>query len=174
VTDDKDAMQYLAFRVANGDFAIPIACVREIVECGAITRVPHAPACVRGVTNLRGTVIPVIDLAIKFGMPEVVLTRFTCIVVVEVDFKGQWSAMGVLADTVTEVMHLGAADVEPPPSFGTRVQSEYLAGLGRLHDQFVLLLDTEKLLSPEELGTTLALPNLDSLRGRPNPDAPRG
>jgi purine-binding chemotaxis protein CheW len=108
-------------------------------------------------------VIPVIDLAIKFGMPEVVLTRFTCIVVVEVDFKDQWSAMGVLADTVTEVMSLGASEIEPPPSFGTRVQSEYLSGLGRLHEQFVLLLDVERLLSPAELSTTLALPDLDAL-----------
>lgn len=143
--------QYLGFFLAGDEYAIGILRVKEIIEYETVTRVPATPPWVRGVMNLRGSVVPVIDLAVKFGLPPSVVTRRTCIVVVETDLDGERVVMGVMADSVSQVLDVAPGDVEPPPAFGTAVRVDYLLGLGRLKDRFVLLLDIDRVLSAAEL-----------------------
>lgn len=143
--------QYLGFTLAGEACAIRVLDVKEIIEYAVVTRVPTTPPWVRGVMNLRGRVVPVIDLAVKFGLPESPVTRRTCIVVVEVELDGEPAVMGLVVDSVSQVMELPPSDVLPPPRFGTSVRVEYLLGLGRLADRFVLLLDIDRVLSAAEL-----------------------
>jgi len=142
--------QYLSFQVAGESYAVGVLQAREIIEFTTVTRVPHAPPAVRGVINLRGSVVPVVDLALKFGLPASGVGRRTCVVIVECTIDGEATVMGVMADAVNHVLDLGPADIEPAPSFGTRVRTEYLKGMGKLDGRFVLLLDMDKLLSAEE------------------------
>jgi len=142
--------QYLSFQVAGESYAVGVLQAREIIEYTTVTRVPHAPVAVRGVINLRGSVVPVVDLAVKFGLPQSEIGRRTCVVIVECTIDGESMVMGVMADAVNHVLDLGPADIEPAPSFGTRVRAEYLKGMGKLEQGFVLLLDMDKLLSGQE------------------------
>ena len=143
--------QYLTFLTAGEEYAISIVKVSEIVEYEAVTTVPGAPAWIRGVTNLRGRVVPVVDLAVKFGLPASRLTKFSCIVITEVTFQGENLTMGVLADSVSQVIDLSADEIEQTPPFGTRVKTEYLLGMGALGKKFCLILDIDKVLSADEL-----------------------
>ncbi|GMT96385.1 chemotaxis protein CheW [Corallococcus caeni] len=142
---------YLSFMLAGEEYAVGLLRVREIIEYRPVTRVPGMPAAVQGVINLRGSVVPVVDLAVKFGLPPRPITRWSCFVIVEVALDGQQTVLGLLTDTVREVLELGPADIEPPPAFGTRVRLEFLRGMGRHNDGFILLLDLDRLLSLEEL-----------------------
>lgn len=142
--------QFLSFSVAGSDFAVGILQVKEILQYEPITRVPSVPASIRGVINLRGTVVPVVDLAVKLGLAETPVTPRTCILIVEVALGTDRTVMGVLADAVSEVLELGDGDIEPPPPFGTRVRVDYLTGMGKLGKGFVLLLDLDRALSAEE------------------------
>ncbi|MCP3057687.1 chemotaxis protein CheW [Myxococcus sp. K38C18041901] len=142
---------FLSFMLAGEEYGVGILRVREIIEHRPITRVPGMPAAVQGVINLRGSVVPVVDLAVKFGLPPRPITRWTCFVIVEVSLDGRQSAMGLLADSVSEVLELGPEDIEQPPAFGTRVRLDFLLGLGRHEDTFILLLDLDRLLSVAEL-----------------------
>jgi len=142
--------QFLSFSVAGSDFAVGILQVKEILQYEPITRVPSVPASIRGVINLRGTVVPVVDLAVKLGLAETPVTPRTCILIVEVSLGTDRTVMGVLADAVSEVLELGDGDIEPPPPFGTRVRVDYLTGMGKLGKGFVLLLDLDRALSAEE------------------------
>src|SRR5512140_205250 len=137
--------QYLSFTLAGGDYAVGILQVKEILQYESVTRVPGVPASVRGVINLRGAVVPVIDLAVKFGLPPMPVTKRTCVLIVEVALEGERTVMGVLADAVKEVLELGGKDVEPPPSFGTQVKVEYITGLAKVGKGFVLLLDLDRI-----------------------------
>jgi purine-binding chemotaxis protein CheW len=150
-TEDTATTQYLAFFLAGDECAIGILRVKEIIEFDSVTRVPATPPWVRGVMNLRGSVVPVIDLAVKFGLPPSTVTRRTCIVVVETDLEGERVVMGVMADSVSQVLDVAPEDIEPAPAFGTSVRVDYLLGLGRLKDRFVLLLDIDRVLSAAEL-----------------------
>lgn len=143
--------QYLSFFVAGEEYALGILQVREIIEYETVTRVPGAPAWIRGVTNLRGSVLPVIDLAVKFGLPPSTLQRRSCVVVVEVSLQGDKLVLGVLADAIGQVVELGAGDVEPPPAFGAPVRVDYLQGLGRAGKKFILLLDIDRVLTGQEI-----------------------
>ena len=142
--------QYLTFQVADAEYGVGILQVREIIEYDTITRVPHAPAAVRGVINLRGSVVPVVDLAVKFGLPESRITKRSCVIVVECVLDGELTVMGVLCDAVSQVIDLTAADIEPAPAFGSRVRIEFLRGMGKVGGKFVLLLDLDRLLSAQE------------------------
>ncbi|RKH65885.1 chemotaxis protein CheW [Corallococcus llansteffanensis] len=142
---------YLSFMLAEEEYAVGLLRVREIIEYRPVTRVPGMPVAVQGVINLRGSVVPVVDLAVKFGLPPRPITRWSCFVIVEVTLDGQQTVLGLLADTVREVLELGGDDIEPPPAFGTRVRLEFLRGMGRHNDTFILLLDLDRLLSLEEL-----------------------
>lgn len=143
--------QYLCFRLAGEECAIGILRVREIIEYDTVTKVPAMPPWVRGVMNLRGGVVPVIDLTVKFGLPESPVSNRTCIVIVEVALDGEPAVMGIVVDAVSQVLELSPADIEPPPAFGTSVRVDYLLGLGKFGDRFVLLLDIDRVLSAAEL-----------------------
>lgn len=150
-TTASEQAQYLGFFVAEEEYAIGILRVREILEYDTVTRVPTTPRSIRGVINLRGRVVPVVDLAVKLGLPESVVTRRTCIVVVEVDLEGERTVMGVLADSVSQVLDLAADAIEPPPHFGTGLRVDCILGMGRTDRKFVLLLDIDKALASDEL-----------------------
>lgn len=148
---DVELNQYLTFSIAEEEYAIGVLQVREILEYDTVTRVPSTPPWIRGVINLRGGVVPVVDLAVKLGLPERTLTRRTCIVVVEIELAGESALLGVLADAVNQVVDILPGDVEPPPAFGTRVRVDYLKGMGRAGRKFVLMLDIDRVLSTDEL-----------------------
>jgi purine-binding chemotaxis protein CheW len=141
--------QYLTFQLAGEEYAVGILQVREILRYEEVTRVPTAPASIRGVLNLRGSVVPVADLAVRMGMPETPVTRRTCIVIVEVMLEEEPVVMGIIAEAVSQVMDLAPADIEPPPAFGPRIRIDFLRGLARMGDRFALLLDLDLLLSTE-------------------------
>lgn len=143
--------QYLTFMMAGEEYAIGILQVREIIEYDIVTTVPRTPKWVRGVINLRGAVVPVVDLAVKFGLEQKPVTRTTCIVIVETQFEEQTTIIGVIADSVSQVMDLTADDIQPVPEFGTRVKVDYLLGMAQLAKKFVLLLDVDRVLSTDEL-----------------------
>jgi purine-binding chemotaxis protein CheW len=148
--------QYLTFQVADAEYGVGILKVREIIEYDTVTRVPHAPVAVRGVLNLRGAVVPVVDLAVKFGLPASTVTKRSCVIVVECLLDGEHTVMGVLADAVSQVIDLAPTDIEPAPAFGARVRVEFLQGMGKLGGRFVLLLDLDRLLSTAETAVALA------------------
>ncbi len=143
--------QYLTFFLGDEEYAIGLLRLRQILDWRAPTRVPTVPECIRGVINLRGQVVPLVDLGIKFGEGERAPGRTTSIVIVELAIDGTPTLMGVIADRVHQVIELGEADIEPPPPFGTRVRVDFLVGLGKVADRFVLLLDVDKVLSEHEL-----------------------
>jgi purine-binding chemotaxis protein CheW len=142
--------QYLTFLLAGEEYAIGILKVKEIIEYDTVTTVPKTPRWVRGVINLRGTVVPVLELGLKFGLEERPVTKTTCIVIVEGQVGGQSSLMGVLADAVSQVMEIAAEDIREVPAFGTRIKVDYLQGMAQLGKKFVLLLDIDKVLSADE------------------------
>src|ERR1700728_1606948 len=146
-----NTVQYLTFLTAGEEYAVGIVKVSEIVEYEAVTTVPNTPVWIRGVTNLRGRVVPVVDLAAKFGLPHSNISKFSCIIITEVMFQGEKLTMGVLADSVSQVVELSADEIEAPPPFGTRVKTEYLFGMGPLGKKFCLILDIDKVLSADEL-----------------------
>jgi purine-binding chemotaxis protein CheW len=147
--------QYLTFFIRREEYAVSILRVKEIIEYETVTRVPTTPLHVRGVINLRGAVLPVVDLAAKFGHPESEPSRTTCIVVVETQLRGQTIVVGVVADAVSEVVALPAGQIEPPPPFGTNVHVDFLVGMGKLDGRLVLVLDIDRILSPVELQETI-------------------
>jgi purine-binding chemotaxis protein CheW len=144
------AGQFLTFFIAGEEYATTILKIREVVEFDTITVVPNTPAWIRGVINLRGSVLPVVDLAVKFGLPPSTISKFTCVVVAEVASGDVFMTMGMLADSVSQVIEFTAKDVEEPPPFGTRVKIEYLRGMGRMGKKFCQILDIDKVLSADE------------------------
>jgi purine-binding chemotaxis protein CheW len=149
-TETGERKQYLSFVLAGADYAVGILTVKEILQYETLTRVPTTPASVRGVLNLRGAVVPVVDLAVKFGLPETAITRLTCVLIVEVRLEGEPTIMGIMADSVSEVIEFSDADVEPAPAFGTQVRVDFLHGMGKLDKKFVLLLDLDRVISASE------------------------
>jgi chemotaxis signal transduction protein len=149
--------QYLTFFLADEEYAVSIQRVKEIIEYTAVTKVPKVPVWIRGVINLRGNVVPVVDLAVRFGMEERPITKTTCIVIVEVEQESERTTMGVLADAVNQVIDLDPKDIEEPPAFGTRVRLEYLSGMGKLGKKFALILNIDRVLSAAELLTVATL-----------------
>ncbi|HYO59540.1 chemotaxis protein CheW [Archangium sp.] len=143
--------QYLGFSLAGETYAIELLRIREIIEHVPITRVPGMHPAVLGVINLRGRVVLVMDLAVKMGLGPRPITRWTCFVIVEALLDGERTLLGLVADSVSEVIDLGPDDLEPPPPFGTRAPVDYLRGLGRQAQRFILLLDLDRVLSEEEL-----------------------
>jgi purine-binding chemotaxis protein CheW len=142
--------QFLSFTLDRVDCAVGILQVKEILQCETISRVPSVPRSVRGVINLRGAVVPVVDLSLKLGLRETPISRRTCILVVEARLDGEPAVLGVLADSVSEVLDLADADIEPPPTFGARVEVDYLTGMGKVDGSLVLLIDLDRALSAEE------------------------
>jgi|SRR5579859_8143789 len=148
---EKQVQQYLTFMIGGEEYAVNLLKVKEIIEYDTVTEIPKTPDWVRGVINLRGNVVPVIDLAVKFRLPASVAGKLTCIVITEIECEGEPTVMGVMADSVRQVIDLRQEDIEVPPTFGTRVKVNYLLGMARSGKKFCLLLDTEKVLSTDEL-----------------------
>ncbi len=143
--------QYLAFKLNKDLFAVDVAKTREILDFVDVTRVPQTPDYMLGVINLRGRVVPVINLHRKFGMDEVERTVDTCIIVMEVEVKESSVVIGIVADAVQEVLDLNAEQIEPPPRLGSRLNTEFIQGMGNLDEQFVIILDIDRIFSIEEL-----------------------
>lgn len=146
-----NAGQFLTFVIAGEEYAANILKVREVIEYDTLTAVPNTPAWIRGVVNVRGSVLPVVDLAVKFGLSASTISKFSCIVITEVDCEGEKITMGVLVDAVSRVIEFSSNEIEEPPPFGTRVKIEYLLGLGAIGKKFCQILDIDKVLSADEL-----------------------
>jgi purine-binding chemotaxis protein CheW len=156
MSGDKESLeQYLTFFIGDEEYAVGILRVREIIQYDAVTRVPKTPPWVRGVINLRGSVVPVVDLAVKFGRAASAPSKSTCIVIIEADLAGERAVMGILADAVSQVVDLPPSELQAPPSFGTSVKVDYLVGMGRSGKKFVLILDVDKVLSADEILATV-------------------
>ena len=148
---DSKIIQYLTFNLDKEVFALDIAKVREVLDFTSVTKVPQTPDFMRGVINLRGGVVPVIDLRLKFGMEMTESTVNTCIIIVEVELEDEKTVLGALADSVKEVIDLHDDQIEPAPKLGTQINTEFLDGMGKHNDNFVLLLNIDQIFSLEEL-----------------------
>jgi purine-binding chemotaxis protein CheW len=148
-----ETVQYLTFKLADEIFALDVAKVREILEYTSITKVPQTPEFMRGVINLRGSVVPVIDMRLKFGMSTTEQTINTCIIVVEVTLDGDTTVLGALADSVQEVVEMEPELIEPAPHIGTRLNTDFIKGMGKHEDQFVMILDIDKVFSESEMAS---------------------
>lgn len=155
--------QYLTFMLAKETFAIGILSIKEIIEYDSLTTVPMMPDCVRGVINLRGAVVPVMDLLARFGRPSSPVTKRTCIVIVEVrahgDAGGDSQVVGVMVDAVNEVIDIAHGDVEPAPAFGARIRTDFIHGMGKVKGKFVILLNVGQVLSLSEIGQLAQIPS---------------
>ncbi len=143
--------QYLTFEVAGQIYAIGVLDLREIISFKSATRVPMAPKSIRGLINLRGSAVPVVDLATKFGDTPPEVTKKTCVVIFDARHSNGRGVIGILADSVNEVIELSKAEIEDAPDFGAAVSAEYIAGLLRVSDQFVPILNVDRILSLEEM-----------------------
>ena len=147
----EEQQQYLTFQLGDEMFAIGILSIREIIEYGFVTEVPMTPPFIRGVINLRGAVVPVLDLAVRFGRQARDSSKRTCIVIVEIGSDNDSHEMGVVVDAVNEVLEISHGDIEPPPEFGARVRSDFIRGMGKINDKFVIILDVNRVLSVDEV-----------------------
>ncbi len=149
-----EAKQYLTFNLGGEMFSLGILCIKEIIWYANLTEVPMMPACIRGVINLRGAVVPVLDLSNRFGKPSTPVVKSTCIVIVEVPttLEGTNQNMGIVVDSVQAVLEIPATEIEPAPSFGARIRSEFIEGIAKVDGKFVILLNVANVLSMEEIG----------------------
>lgn len=186
---EQNVQQYLTFIIGGEEFAVSLLKVKEIIEYDIVTEIPKTPEWIRGVINLRGSVVPVIDLAVKFRQAPSVAGKLTCIVITEVQSGDEAAVMGIMVDSVRQVIDLREQEIEEPPTFGTRVNVDYLLGMARSGKKFCLLLDTEKVLATDELlelpdsveqGADNSQPELElpqtavSLESSATPDAAEG
>src|SRR6266567_2894877 len=146
-----ETVQYLTCKLDEEVFAMDVAKVREILEYTGITKVPQTPDFMRGVINLRGSVVPVIDMRLKFGMSATEQTVNTCIIVVEVNLDGDTTVLGALADSVQEVVEMEPESIEAAPHIGTMLNTDFIKGMGKLDSRFVMILDIDKVFSSDEL-----------------------
>ncbi|MBI5924080.1 MAG: purine-binding chemotaxis protein CheW [Aquabacterium sp.] len=143
--------QYLTFTAAGTTYAMSIVSTKEIIEYGSVTRIPLMPAFIRGVINVRGLVLPVIDLAARLGFPPARPGRRSCIVIVEMTHEGETFDLGVVVDGVNEVLELDQDDLEPPPRFGANIRSDFIEAMAHVHGHFVIVMHLEQVLSIEEV-----------------------
>lgn len=146
-----ETTQYLTFKLDEEIFALDVAKVREILEESSITKVPQTPEFMRGVINLRGSVVPVIDLRLKFGMSRTEKTVNTCIIVVEVQLEDEIIVLGALADSVQEVIEMEPSQIEAAPHIGTRLNTDFIKGMGKHDNRFIMILDIDRVFSSAEL-----------------------
>ena len=151
VAVESSPAQYLTFLLGGEMFAVGILNIKEIIEYGSVTEIPMVPPFIRGVINLRGAVVPVIDLASRFGGKRSEISRRTCIVIIEVVDQDFRSDIGILVDAVSEVLEIPASEIEPPPSFGAKIRADFIFGMGKVSGKFVIILNIDKVLSVEEI-----------------------
>jgi len=143
--------QYLTFKLDNEIFALDVATVREVLDFTTVTKIPRTPEFMRGVINLRGSVVPVVDLRLAFGMSATEKTVNTCIVVVEVSLEGETTIMGALADSVEEVIDLEPDQIQPAPKIGTSIRTDFIRGMGKRDNRFLMILDIDRVFSADQL-----------------------
>ena len=143
--------QYLTFTLGGEMFALAILNVKEIIEYGSVTEIPMMPPFIRGVINLRGAVVPVIDLSCRFGGKSTSVARRTCIIIIELEQDEQKHDIGVMVDAVSEVLEIARSEIEPPPAFGAKIRTDFISGMGKVNGRFVIILDVGRVLSVEEI-----------------------
>lgn len=157
VAEITDTKQYLTFMLGEEVFAIDVSRVREVLDCTTITKVPRTPEFMSGVINLRGNVVPVVDLRLCFEMTKTQKTVNTCIVVMEMAIEGEPTVIGALADSVEEVVDLDPEHIQPAPRMGTKIRTEFIKGMGKRDTQFIMILDIDRVFSPAELAATRSI-----------------
>lgn len=145
------AGKFLTFTLGHEEYGIPIHKVKEIIGMMEITHIPKTPEFIKGVINLRGKIIPIMDLRLKFEMEEKQYSERTCIIVVDIHFEGIKKQMGIAVDAVSEVVNIQSSEIEPPPEYGSQSNAEFLTGMGKVKGKVILLLEIEKILSGQEL-----------------------
>jgi purine-binding chemotaxis protein CheW len=148
---EEQTQQYLTFMLGGEMFAIGILAIKEIIEYASLTEVPMMPPYVRGVINLRGAVVPVADLSVRFGRSAAAVTKRTCIVIVEIVANGERQDVGVVVDAVNEVLDMPGSEIEPPPAFGAKIRTDFIRGMGKMNGKFVILLDVNHVLAFDEI-----------------------
>jgi purine-binding chemotaxis protein CheW len=161
-TENIDINQYLTFKLDDETFALTIGKVREVLDFTSVTRVPQTPEYMRGVINLRGSVVPVMDLNLKFGMAQTEQTVNTCIIIVEIAMDGETTILGALADSVQEVLELEPEQIEPPPKIGTKLRTEFIKGMGKHNDEFIIILDIDRVFSADEIAAVTGMNNKEA------------
>ncbi len=151
VTEITDTRQYLTFKLGDEVFAIDVSKVREVLDFTTITKIPRTPDFMSGVINLRGNVVPVVDLRLCFEMSKTEKTVNTCIVVMEMLIEGESTVIGALADSVEEVIDLEPDQIQPAPRMGTQIRTDFIKGMGKRDSQFIMILDIDRVFSVEEL-----------------------
>jgi purine-binding chemotaxis protein CheW len=151
VSQEVESSQYLTFSLADELFAVGILAIKEIIQYGQLTSVPLMPPYIRGVINLRGAVVPVIDLYARFRHGSANVGKRTCIVILEVIHEGESNDIGIMVDAVSAVIDIAADQIEPAPTFGSSVRTDFIQGMGKVNDQFVIILDVERTFSVDEL-----------------------
>jgi purine-binding chemotaxis protein CheW len=151
-----ETTQYLTYKLGDETFALDITKVREVLDFTTVTKVPRTPEFMRGVINLRGSVVPVVDLRLKFGMTRTENSVNTCIIITEVTVDGDTTILGCLADSVQEVLDLDEEHIAPAPRIGTKLRTEFIRGMGKRDDRFIIILDIDKVFSSDELATLQA------------------
>ncbi len=149
--NETSSLQYLTFTLGDEVFAVDVTKAREVLDFTTVTRVPQTPRFMLGVINLRSSVVPVIDLRLKFGMEATGRTVNTCIIVMDIVVDGEVITVGALVDSVREVLEIGSDGIEPPPRIGTRLKTEFLKGMAGFDDHFVMILDIDRVFSADEL-----------------------
>ena len=152
---DNTTLQYLTFALGEEVFALETGSVREVIELVPVTRIPKTPTFMRGVINLRGHAVPVVDLRIKFDMPTVADTVNTCIIIVDVEVEGESCSMGAIVDSVREVFEMTSDQINPPPRMGTSIRADFIRSMGKQNEEFIMILDIGKVFSQEELAQVL-------------------
>jgi purine-binding chemotaxis protein CheW len=152
-----EANQYLTFTLGGEMFAVGILNVKEIIEYGSLTEIPMMPAFIRGVINLRGAVVPVIDLSARFGGKTAEVARRTCIVIVEVQQEEGRHDIGIMVDAVSEVLEIAGSEIEPAPAFGAKIRADFIAGMGKVNGKFVIILDIMRVLSVDEMAAVASI-----------------
>lgn len=151
IVESNETNQYLTFKLDGEIFALAIGKVREVLDFTTVTRVPQTPGYMRGVINLRGSVVPVMDLRLKFGLAKTEKTVNTCIIIAEIELDGETTILGALADSVQEVLDLESDQIEPPPRIGTKLRTEFIKGMGKHGEEFIIILDIDKVFTADEL-----------------------
>jgi len=149
--------QFLTFLLGGEPFAISILVVKEIIEYGQLTAVPMMPDFIRGVINLRGQVLPVIDLSARFGRQQSEIARRTCVVIVEMDNDGEKQDVGVVVDSVSEVMDIAANAIQPAPAFGAKIRADFISGMVEVGERFVIILNVDQVLSIDEMAVLASI-----------------
>lgn len=147
--------QYLTFTLGDEVFALDIGKVREVLDFTGITRVPQTPAFMSGVINLRGNVVPVVDMRLKFGMSPSERSVNTCVIITEVSLDGECTVIGAMADSVQEVLDLEPSQIEPPPRIGAKLRTDFIKGMGKYNDNFIIILNIDKVFTTDEMSEVM-------------------